>query len=806
MSYRRRNRAVRAIVILLAVVVLVPVLAGVGAIVFVDPNAWRPRIEAAVSQATGRTLRLGRLSLVALWSPTVSVRDLALANLPGGSRPAMITVARAEAKLALLPLLAGRVEITSLVLLHPDILLERDGAGRPNWSFTPPPAATTPATAAGTRPGLDVLVRALTIEDGTLTWRGAGAAAPVRLDLRTLGMQASGLESPVAITAQGAYAGQGFALSAETGPLSRLRDAAAPVPWPVKGTVEIPGARLVVDGSLTHPLALSKYAFSVEGAAVSLSAFDGLLATHLLPLRQVAFAARVVQAAGRPPEVSGMALRAGASDLGSLAAGLKLDHAELSAAALGEPVRMEAMGSLGGTPLKVTASLGPLAMLLPGPTTPAPYPVELAAEAAGATLAVKGSIARPAALSGFDLAVTGRIPDLSQLSALAGTALPALRPVTLDARVTDRDGTPGFAIRGLAVTAPEADLSGELVAGLGPRPSVQATLVSRRIDLDAIMQAIPSAGQEAPSPTAPSRQPAWVNPDTRFPLAALGLADADLQLSVGQLVSGGTTFRDISGHLLLQGGRLALDPFSATLPGGRMEAKLSLDSHSAAPPAALTLHAPGVSLKPLLAALRLPGDIAGTADIDADLHGAGDTPRALAASARRSAGHRHDRCRAGQPAARIHLRRRAERDPQFAIRGRRSRPARAARRSAASRSAADADSGIVTLGTLDAGRRPVAGERRRNPQPARRGASHFGCGRCCVPACRWWSRCAWAARWRRRKSTPIRRRAPPSAGCAGPGAGRRAQRRRLRPCAGRRAQRAAAGSGRWRRAGNDCSR
>jgi AsmA protein len=645
MPRRRRRSAPRLTVILLAVVLLIPALAVLGALVFVHPNAWRPEVEAAVQRTTGRVLRIGRLAFVPSFSPTLSVTDLALANLPGGSRPDMITVAHAEAKLALLPLLAGRIEIARLLLIRPDILLERDAAGRPNWRFSGRPAAAVSAPSAspgappGSRPG--VLVRALRIEDARVTWQGKDVAAPMRIDLHVLEADASGLEAPVMVTARGAYAGQEFASSVEAGPLSRLFDAAAATPWPVKGMLETPGARLTIAGALTHPLDGDGYAFSVQGAAVNLSALDGLLATRLPPLRQVAFAARVVDDGGHLPEITGLAVRAGASDLDTFVAGLKLAHAELSAATLGEPVRAEATGSLRGVPLHVTAALGPLIALLSDPPRPGPYPIELAAEAQGATLAVKGGIGTLAPLSGIDLAVTGRIPDLSALGPLVGTVLPALQPVTLDARVAGHEGTPGFAIRGLAVTAPEVDISGELVVGLGPRPMLQATLSSRRVDLDAMLAALPppaATGAAGPPPASPADPPpplpkrsARLIPDDTLPFALIDGADADLHLAVGELRGGGISYRDFTGRLLLKDGKLTLDPFSAALPDGRMDLKLSADSRAAPPSATLVLRVPGVPLKPLTAALHLPDGITGTAAIDVDLHGTGDTLRVLAA-------------------------------------------------------------------------------------------------------------------------------------------------------------------------------
>lgn len=662
MPRRRRRHLRRLSGALLVLLLLAPVAAVLGALLLVDPNAWRGEIEAAVQQATGRAVRIGRLSLVASASPTLGIADIALANAPGGSRPDMVTVARAEVKLALLPLLAGRIEVARLLLVRPDILLERDPAGRPNWRFGPlrppgparpgpPPPLAAPSPAAPSGPAPAILVRSLRIEDGRLTWRGRPPAAPLRLDLRVLEAGADDMAAPVTLSAQGAQAGQALAVMAETGPLAALLDPSAAVPWPVKLTLETPGARLTVTGAVARPLDGEGYALAVEGAAVNLSALDGLLGARLPPLRQVAFAARVVDAGGRLPEVTGIAVRASASDLDAVAPGLKLAHAELSAATLNEPMRAEAEGTLRGAPLRATASFGPLAALLadpPGPTAfpPGAFPVEVAAEAGGATLAVKGSIAAPWRLAGIDLAVTGRIPDLAAMSALAGVRLPALRPVTLDARVADRDTTPGFAIRGLAVTAPEADVSGELVVGLGARPSVQATLSSRRIELDAVLAtppppplsppAIPVPASPAPAPPPPAppplpRRPARLIPDGRLPFAALGAVDADLHLAVAELLSGGTAYRNVALRLLLQDGRLALDPVSGTLPGGRLDLRLGVESRAVPPAVALTLRAPGLALRPLLAALRLPDDAAGSVEIDADLHGTGDTPQALAA-------------------------------------------------------------------------------------------------------------------------------------------------------------------------------
>ena len=133
----RSRRWLRIGLIVLAVLVLAP-LAGLAvlAITF-DANAYKPRIAEAVKRATGRDLALnGPIALKLALRPTIEARDVALANIEGGSRPEMAKLERLEAQIALLPLLRRHIEIDRLVLVRPDILLETDAEGRPNWRFS----------------------------------------------------------------------------------------------------------------------------------------------------------------------------------------------------------------------------------------------------------------------------------------------------------------------------------------------------------------------------------------------------------------------------------------------------------------------------------------------------------------------------------------------------------------------------------------------------------------------------------------------------------------------------------------------
>src|SRR5581483_8066064 len=125
MAQRRLARPARIVLWSLAAVAGVVVLAGIVLAFSFDPNSLKPRIVAAVKQATGRDLTLqGPIRLGLSLQPTLVVQGVSLANPPGFARPQLLTLAELDLKLALLPLLSHRVEIDRLILVKPDMLLE----------------------------------------------------------------------------------------------------------------------------------------------------------------------------------------------------------------------------------------------------------------------------------------------------------------------------------------------------------------------------------------------------------------------------------------------------------------------------------------------------------------------------------------------------------------------------------------------------------------------------------------------------------------------------------------------------------
>jgi uncharacterized protein involved in outer membrane biogenesis len=660
-------------IILITVAALLVLVAGAGAFLLsrFDPNAYKPQIIAAVRHATGRDLTLnGRISLKpSLW-PTIQVADAAFSNPPGFSRPQMATLQGLQLQLALLPLLSSRFEIDRLVLIHPDILLETDGAGRMNWQLSP---EVSPSAPAGTqepvksgRTTTAVSIESIDIQDGTLAYRDGATGKVTTLGLSRFAATAASPDAPVHVDADASYNGNTFSLTADTGSLSRLQDPAATSPWPVKLALTGMGTKLTADGALTQPMQGKGYNLDITAAVPDTASLAPLLQGRSVPpVHDIRLAARIADTGGKIPAFSTLAVHAGASDLGAQVPGLTLDRLDIAAAAVDQPLKIEAAGRLDSQPLAFAATMGPLARLMPG-ARPEPFPVDVTLQAAGATVSAKGTIADVRALTGANVALSAQIPDLSSLSQLARRPLPGLKQVAFQGTLTDVPSglADGVILHSFALTSAVGDLSGDIAASRSPKDAVAAVLQSNRIDLDALQAAVdqmtarptgaspsaqpPAASQSpksqpsappasapqasAPQSPAPSRRGERLFSDRPLPFGLLRTADADLKLNVATLRTGGADYKAIATHAVLKDGKLSVNPFTANLPEGHLSGTLSADAIQAAPPVHITLHAPGLALQSILAAANEPSFANGNLEVYADLRGAGESPHAIAGS------------------------------------------------------------------------------------------------------------------------------------------------------------------------------
>jgi uncharacterized protein involved in outer membrane biogenesis len=97
------------------------------------------------------------------------------------------------------------------------------------------------------------------------------------------------------------------------------------------------------------------------------------------------------------------------------------------------------------------------------------------------------------------------------------------------------------------------------------------------------------------------------------------------------VLASGLAFTDLEVALSLEGGKLAIEPFSSGFSGGTVTGSVSLDAAQKAPPLAVKLSAGGIDYGALLKTLEVTGGITGSLDAEVELRGAGASLRAIAA-------------------------------------------------------------------------------------------------------------------------------------------------------------------------------
>jgi uncharacterized protein involved in outer membrane biogenesis len=450
---------------------------------FVNWNSYKGKVAEQVRAATGRDLAIdGDMSLSLLPSPALSVSGVRLANLPGGSAPDMARLKSLDVHVALVPLLSGKIQVTSVTLVEPVVLLERLPNGEANWQFTPPAATGTSSAAAGSGspagnapsgPAAEISVDNFTIENGTVLYRAGGIEQKLEGLDATVVMRS--LSGPFTATGQAKLVGLPAKFDIAVDSL------AGSGPIPMRGTLNVAGDAVVVsfDGSADQTAAAVK---GKIGAKLS----DPAL---------------VFKSAGFQNLPAGLAQPFTLSaDLDASAASIALANLALS---LGDTNATGKIDFQPGSPTQGSINLAfsrldldkllPAATSAPSATTAAPAPATTVVPGSGG-FALPGQVVVNFDLSAEAVAwhqgvvtrphLTGRLADGQLQIKQASALLPGGSDVSLAGTIASKDGMPQFA----GAIQAKSDNLRDLANWLGaPLPKVSAdrlrslTLTSRLI-------------------------------------------------------------------------------------------------------------------------------------------------------------------------------------------------------------------------------------------------------------------------------------------------------------------------------------
>ena len=271
-------------------------------IAFFDWNRLKPFIDDKVSLAIGRPFAING-DLTVAWrrdrsqgwwrslvpTPEFTARDITVGNPPWASQPQFARLDALRFRLSPLPLLAHRIVVPTLQLVHPAIDLERDKQSRATWTFDLPKDAAPSAWKLDLRQigfdrgsvSLDDAASAIrlqvTIEplQGPIPYdqivaqqsadaraqagKSAGAAAKTALDRaagktganQTVGQAKRSTAYLFGWRAKGSYKGAPLDGSGKTGGVLALQSATDP--FPVQADVRIGDSHIALVGTLTDP-------------------------------------------------------------------------------------------------------------------------------------------------------------------------------------------------------------------------------------------------------------------------------------------------------------------------------------------------------------------------------------------------------------------------------------------------------------------------------------------------------------------------------------------------------------------------
>jgi uncharacterized protein involved in outer membrane biogenesis len=249
-------------------------------------------------------------------------------------------------------------------------------------------------------------------------------------------------------------------------------------------------------------------------------------------------------------------------------------------AAAGQPVTLDLDGAIDVTPVTIRISSGALPDFL---KTRSEVPFSLAAEAAGARLALSGKVALPISQLAMRLKLSVRGDRFDSLNQLARVQLPPWGPWELGGKF--RAAASGYEVPDLTLRVGESKLNGHgSLTTTGVRPRLDIDLRAPRVQLDDFKLANWSLFEKKEKkPAKPlsveemrtkAKEAAAQGQKLLSPQVLRSL-DASLNVAVEEVLSGADKLGSGTLNAQLADGKFVLDPAEVNVPGGSARGALS---------------------------------------------------------------------------------------------------------------------------------------------------------------------------------------------------------------------------------------
>jgi len=236
-------------------------LIGVVCIILFSESLLRSLIETKGSKWLGREVAInGEVTVDWHWRYTqIKVEKLQIDNAADFNEPDMVRVELIDLNFKPLQLLRGRVDVSALNIVAPEIFLERKEDKNANWNF--PALAQTDADAVPDNRYEFPVIDQLQISRGHIVFKDG--VKGLNLDLKLDSVKANDKKTIAenkdfakgyALKGTGKLQEQDFRITATGGSLSELRDSS--VSFPLRLTLDMGETYVLIDGRFQDPIKL----------------------------------------------------------------------------------------------------------------------------------------------------------------------------------------------------------------------------------------------------------------------------------------------------------------------------------------------------------------------------------------------------------------------------------------------------------------------------------------------------------------------------------------------------------------------
>jgi uncharacterized protein involved in outer membrane biogenesis len=396
-----------------------------------DYNRYRGVIETAVKNATGRQLVIrGDLALLVSLKPKLVVSDITLANAPWGEHPLMARIGRFEARIKLLPLVLGDLDITEIELNDAELNLETDASGRANWTLDPARTSRTDFWFINR-----LMLNHLSLQRLAVTHRDGRTGLTARYDLDALELTRSPAAESLSVKLAGRLNGQPAALSGQTGAVGKLFFQER---FPVALQGEIAGAETTLRGDIGKILSLRDLDLEVQAKGADLALLGTEIGVRLPKTDRFDLSAHLGGSADAltVTNVSGSTWRGThqfqlKGEIGNLNTLADMDLAFQS-----DGVNLAELGPIIGQALPQTEAFRVSGRLIGSTGALRIEETAAAFSRGGLKLSADGNISDISAGRGLDLMLNCSGTDLAELGPIIGTSLPNSGPFGISGRLT----------------------------------------------------------------------------------------------------------------------------------------------------------------------------------------------------------------------------------------------------------------------------------------------------------------------------------------------------------------------------------